>query len=188
MGEGRLYLIASGEEIGRRRARVAKGVVVEAWPDARGVGFWVGAESKAALDAAGGAPLRAELSLPASSVPIYYGPRLCDIDSLPREESVQTRVLSVHGIAVAWITLDRFGQRASYEPQSPADPIFHLRRPGTAVGHLWRLFATKSEAVVALHEMYGDDAEASAWAQALPFDDFDVLIRHEARPESPASS
>jgi hypothetical protein len=180
--EGRLSLIASGEEIARRRAKVPKGMVVEAWPDARGVGFWVGAASKAALDAAGDGPIHAELSLPASGVPIYYGPKLCDIDSLPREESLQTRVLSVHAIAVAWITLDRFGQRNSYEPQSPADPTFHLRRPGTAVGHLWRLFHTKSEAVVYLHEMYGDDSEAAEWAQALPFDDFDALISHHARP------
>ena len=187
MTEGRLFLIASGEEIARRRPKLPTGVVVEAWPDAKGVGFWVGAESKAALDAAGTAPIAAELSLPASSVPIYYGPRLCDLESLPREESLQTRVLSVHAIAVAWITLDRFGERNSYAPQSPADPTFHLRRPGTAIGHLWRMFRTKSEAVVYLHEMYGDDSEASEWAQALPFDDFDAMIRQSARPETRSS-
>jgi hypothetical protein len=181
---GRLFLIASGEEIARRRPKLPTGVVVEAWPDAKGVGFWVGAESKAALDAASNAPIGAELSLPASSVPIYYGPRLCDLESLPREESLQTRVLSVHAIAVAWITLDRLGERNSYEPQSPADPTFHLRRPGTAIGHLWRLFRTKPEAVVYLHEMYGDDSEAAEWAQALPFDDFDALLRRHVRPES----
>ena len=184
MTEARLFLIASGQEIARRRVKVPKGVVVEAWPDAKGVGFWVGPESKTALDAAGEAPIAAELSLPAPSVPIYYGPRLCDIESLPREESLRTRALSVHAIAVAWITLDRFGERNSYEPQSPADPTFHLRRPGTAVGHLWRLFHTKSEAVVYLHEMYGDESEAAAWAQALIFDDFDALLRHHARPEA----
>lgn len=184
MTDGRLFLIASGEEIARRRAKVPRGVVVEAWPDAKGVGFWVGAESKAALDEAGSAPIAADLSLPASSVPVYYGPNLCDLESLPREESLQTRVLSVHAIAVAWITLDRFGERNSYEPQSPADPTFHLRRPGTAVGHLWRLFRTKSEAIVYLHEMYGDDSEAAEWAPTLPFDDFDALLRHHAHPEA----
>lgn len=183
MTDGRLYLIASGDEIVRRRAKSPKGTVVEAWPDAKGVGFWVGAESKALLDAIDDAPLPAELSLPAASVATYYGPKLCDIDALPREESLRTRVLSVHGIGVAWVTLDRFGQRYTYEPQSPADPTFHLRRPGGAVGHVWRLFHTKSEAIVCLGEMYGYDSEAVEWAQALTVDDFDSLLRRDARPE-----
>ena len=54
----------------------------------------------------------------------------------------------------------------------------------TAERHLWRLFRTKSEAVVYLHEMYGDDSEAAEWAQTLPFDDFDALLRHHAHPET----
>jgi len=183
VSEGRLYLIASGDEIVRRRAKTPKGTVVEAWPDAKGVGFWVGAESKALLDGADDTPPVVELSLPSASVAVYYGPRLCDIDALPREESLRTRVLSVHGLAVAWVTLDRFGQRNTYEPRSPADPTFHLRRPGGTVGHLWRLFHTKSEAVVFLGEMYGHESEAVTWAQALTVDDFDALLRRYARPE-----
>jgi hypothetical protein len=185
VSEGRLYLIASGDEIVRRRAKIPKGTVVEAWPDAKGVGFWVGADSKALLDATDNRAMTAELSLPATSVPVYYGPMLCDIDSLPRVESLQTRVLSVHGIAVAWVTLDRFGQRNTYEPQSPLDPVFHLRRPGGSVGHLWRLFNTKSEAAVALGEMYGQESEAVEWAQTLNVDDFDDLIRRHAERERP---
>lgn len=185
MTEGRLYLIASGDEIVRRRAKTPKGTVVEAWPDAKGVGFWVGAESKTLLDATDDTAMAAELSLPSTSVAIYYGPQLCDIGALPLEESLQTRVLSVHGIAVAWVTLDRFGQRNTYEPQSPVDPIFHLRRPGGTVGHLWRLFHTKAEAVVTLGEMYGHESEAVAWAQALQVDDFDDLIRQHAQREQP---
>jgi hypothetical protein len=184
VSERRLYLLASGDEIARRRARVLKGAVVEAWPDAKGVGFWVGADSKALLDAAGGSPIGAEISLPASSVPIYYGPKLCDVNALPREESLKARVLSGHAIAVAWNTLDRFGERNSYQPQSAADPTFHLRRPGTLVGHLWRLFRAKSEAVAWLQELYGAEAEAVEWAHALPADDFDALIRRHARSES----
>jgi hypothetical protein len=185
VNDGRLYLIASGDEIVRRRAKIPKGAVVEAWPDVKGVGFWVGAESKALLDAAADIAMATELSLPATSVAIYYGPQLCDIDALPREESLQTRVLSVHGIAVAWMTLDPFGQRNSYEPQSPADPIFHLRRPGGAVGHLWRLFHTKAQATVALGEMHGRNSEAVEWAQALKVEDFDDLIRQYAERERP---
>ncbi|MGH7332302.1 MAG: hypothetical protein ACREKS_06030 [Candidatus Rokuibacteriota bacterium] len=185
MTAGRLYLIASSDEIVRRRAKTPKGTVVEAWPDVKGVGFWVGAESKVLLDATEDTAVSAELSLPATSVAIYYGPKLCDIDALPRAESLQTRVLSVHGIAVAWVTLDRFGQRNTYEPQSPVDPIFHLRRPGSTRGHLWRLFRTKAEAVVALREMHGQGSEAVEWAQALPVEDFDDLIRQHAQRERP---
>src|SRR5207244_3590585 len=84
-----------------------------------------------------------------------------DLESLPREESLKTRVLSAHGIAVAWITLDRFGQRASHEPTSPDDPVFHLRRVGGGAGHLWRLFRTRQEAVVYLGEAYGRDSEGA---------------------------
>ena len=105
---------------------------MEAWPDAKGVGFWVGSESKAALDEAGSAPIAADLSLPASSVPVYYGPNLFDLESLPREESLQTRVLSVHAIAVAWITLDRFGERNSYSRSPPPT------RPFTCAGRARR--------------------------------------------------
>lgn len=180
----RVYLIAAGAEIARRRTKAPPGRIVEAWPDARGDGFWVGAESKALLDGAGDAVLAAALSLPASSVAIYYGPQLCDLESLPTEESLRARVLSVHAVAVAWATLDRFGQRNQYEPQSPADPIFHLRRPGGTIGHLWRLFRTKTEAIVAMEELHGRDSEGVDWARALSVEDFDALLARDARVES----
>src|SRR5262245_60555282 len=170
----RLYFMTDGGEMVRRRAQVPRGSVVEAWPDmAVGGGtFWVGEDSKALLDAAGAAPLTAQLALPAEAVPSYYGPQLCDLDSLPREEPPRARVLSAHGVAVAWITLDRFGQRATHEPATPADPIFHLRRPGGGVGHVWRLFRTKPEAVAWMAEAYGRESEGSEWARGLPADDF----------------
>jgi hypothetical protein len=181
--EGRLSLIASAEEIARRRARLPKGLLAEAWPDAAGVGFWVGAESRANLDAADTTPIAVELSLPASVVPIYYGPWLCDLEALPAEDSVRTRVLSVHGIAAVWYTMDGRGQRRSYESRSPADPIFHLRRPGGAVSHLWRLFPTKAEAIAALAEEHGRDSEVAEWAERIPAEDFEALLRAHARPE-----
>lgn len=139
----------------------------------------MGDESKARLDATG-EPLPARLSLAADGVAVYYGPKLCDVESLPRGESLKTRVLSVHGIAVAWITLDRFGERVSYEPKAPTDPIFHLRRPGGGAGHLWRLYATKREAVIDLTERYGAEAEAVEWADALPIESWDDLLRRYA--------
>jgi hypothetical protein len=179
----RLYFVPDGDDMVRRRARVPKGPVVEAWPDlAVGAGtFWVGEDSKALLDAAGERPMPVQLALPAEAVPIYYGPRLCDLESLPREESLRARVLSAHGVAVAWITLDRSGQRTTHEPASPAEPVFHLRRPGGGAGHVWRLFRTRKDAVTWMGEAYGTDSEGAEWARALPAEDFDALLRRHAR-------
>jgi hypothetical protein len=175
---GRLYFLTDGQEMVRRRAQVEAGRVVEAWADLEvgGGSYWVGEESKALLDG-DGEPLRFQVALPDSAVPIYYGPKLSDVESLPREESLRARVLSGHGIAVAWVTRDRFGERTRYQAQAPTDPLFHLRRPGGGAGHVWRLFRTRSDAVVYLSEFYGNDAEAADWAQALPVDDFDELLR-----------
>ena len=178
----RLYFMAGGDEMVRRRARVPKGSVVEAWADLVGGGtYWVGEESKRLLDAAGDAPLSPQLSVPAEAVPIFYGPQLTDLESLPREESLRARVLSVHAIAVAWITLDRFGERASHEPKGPDDPIFHLRRPGGGAGHVWRRFESKADAIAFMREAYGAESEAVEWAEALEVADFEALLTRYAR-------
>jgi hypothetical protein len=177
----RLYFMAGGDEMVRRRALVPKGSVVEAWADLVGGGtFWVGEESKCLLDAAGDAPMTPQLSVPAEAVPVFYGPQLSDIESLPREESLRARVLSVHAIAVAWITLDRFGQRVTYEPKGPADPIFHLRRPGGGAGHVWRRFDTKADAITFMREVYGAESEAAEWAETLTIEDFESLLKRYA--------
>ena len=178
----RLYFVGDDREMVRRRAQVPKGSVVEAWADlAVGGGtFWVGEDSKALLDAAGEEPMPATLTVPAEAVAIYYGPRLCDLESLPREESLRARVLSAHAVAVAWTTLDASGQRTAPEPTSPAGPAFHLRRPGGGAGHVWRLFRTKREAIDWMQEAYGADSEGAEWARALPADDFDALIKRHA--------
>jgi hypothetical protein len=177
----RLYFMAGGDEMVRRRALVPKGSVVEAWADIVGGGtFWVGEESKRLLDAAGDGPMTPRLAVPADAVPVFYGPQLSDLESLPREESLRARVLSVHGIAVAWITLDRFGQRVSYEPKGPTDPIFHLRRPGGGAGHIWRRFETRTEAIAFMREAYGTESEASEWAETLAVEDFDSLLKRYA--------
>ncbi|HEU5319548.1 MAG TPA: hypothetical protein VFX28_02010, partial [Methylomirabilota bacterium] len=174
----RLYFLTDGKEMLRRRGLVPRDAVVEAWPDlvVGGGTYWVGEESKRLLDAAG-EPMRAELSVPADAVGVFYGPRLRDLESLPREESLRARVASAHGVAVAWVTLDAAGQRVAHEPASPADPTFHLRRAGGGAGHLWRLFETRAEAIAFVREQYGDDAEAAAWAEALPAADFAALLR-----------
>jgi len=178
---GRLYFMPDGDEMVRRRGRVPKSSVVEAWADRGGGGsFWVGDDSRRLLDEAGEAPMGVRLSVPEDAVLVFYGPGLCDVESLPREESLRARVLSMHGIAAAWITLDRFGERVSYEPKSPADAIFHLRRPGGGAGHVWRRFETKREAIDFMREAYGDDSEALEWAETLPVDDFDSLLRRFA--------
>ena len=142
----------------------------------------VGEESKRLLDASGPA-LPAALTLPDESVPIFYGPHLCDIESLPREESVRTRALSARGMAVAWITLDRFGERTTYQPASMDDPVFYLRRVGGGASHVWRTFRTRGEAVTYLSEAYGADSEGVTWAKALPVESFEELVtRYGRRP------
>ena len=172
-----IFLVSDGAEIGARRRRVPPGRLVEAWPDLYVAGdFWVGETSKALLDAQG-PPLPAKLSLDGSSVPIYYGPRLSDVESLPLEESLCGRILSAHGIAAVWITLDQFGVRAIHEPSGPSDPIFYLRRPAGTAAHVWRLFRSKREARVYMAEYYGKDSEGRDWADGLRIETFDELLR-----------
>lgn len=174
---GKIYLVAEGQEVTRRRKLAAPGLFIEAWQDlyVRGQ-FWMGDETKACLDSVG-SPLLSALTLDAEAVSIYYGPRLRDVESLPAEESLRARVLSAHGIAVAWITFDQFGERTKYEPASPADPIFYLRRPRGSSAHLWRLFRAKREAMVYMEEYYGKDSEAREWAQALPVEGYEDLVK-----------
>jgi hypothetical protein len=177
----RLYLLADVPEVLRRR-RLVTGQVIETWPDLYTAGeVWVGEGAKQALDAVG-VPLPARLSLDAAAVPIYYGPRLADVESLPLEESLLARVLSAHGLAVAWITFDQFGERTRYEPRGPADPVFYLRRPGGAAAHVWRLFRSRREAQVYLAEHYGRDSEGRDWAERLPVDTFAELLARRALP------
>ena len=183
---GRVYLIAEGAEIVRRRPLVPAGRFVEAWPDHYVAGdFWLGEDSKALLDGVG-TPIKAKLSLPGACVPIYYGQRLRDVESLPMEESVQARVLSAHGVAVAWITDDQFGNRTKYEPRSPTDPIFFLRRAGGGAIHLWRLFGTKPEAVEYMGGECSTDPEALPWAQTLPAETFEALLTRHATHDAEA--
>jgi len=175
----RLYLVTDASEIARRRPLVPRGQVVEAWPDLYASGeFWLGETSKALLDAAGATPLAPRVRVDARSVPIYYGPRLADVESLPLEESLQSRVLSAHGVAVAWITLDEGGERTRYEPRSPQDPIFYLRRPGGTAAHVWRLFKSRGEAEAYTAEAYGHGSDALAWARAIPAARYEDLITH----------
>jgi len=176
----RIFLVGDSVEIARRRKLVPGGSFVEAWPDLHVRGdAWIGEGSKALLDAPGD-PLPARLSVDGAHVPVYYGPRLRDVDSLPTEESLRSRVLSAHGISAAWITLDAAGARAQYQPQSPEDPVFFLRRPGGNAAHLWRLFHRREEAVVYMREYYGRDPEGAAWAESLPAATWEDLIERHA--------
>lgn len=177
---GRLYRIADTGEIARRRPLVGAGRLVEAWPDLFAKSeFWMGESAKMLLDATG-EPLPAKLELEPGAVSVYYGPRLCDVESLPAEESLQTRVLSARGIAAAWITIDRFGERTQYQPASPMDPVFYLRRPGGSAAHVWRLFQTRREAQVYMAEYFGDDPEGRQWAESLGAATWEEMIERYA--------
>lgn len=149
--------------------------------------FWLGEESKAALERVG-PPLAVILALPDQAVSVYYGPNLTDIDSLPSEESLKARVLSAHGIAVLWMTYDRFGRRSDLPSAAPTDPTFHLRRPRGLVAHVWRLFRTRQEAIEYVTQHLGDDPEAIGWVQTLPSDTFEALLERFANRPGPPQS
>ncbi|HUG38330.1 MAG TPA: hypothetical protein VML54_15335 [Candidatus Limnocylindrales bacterium] len=173
-----LYLVGDGPEIARRRPLVPRGQLVEVWADLYTPGqFWIGSASKRLLDAADDTPLASVREVRGEDVPIYYGPRDADAESLPLEESLRGRVLSGRGIAVACITIDDLGERRRHEPASPRDPIFYLRRPGGSAAHLWRLFRTKDEAKAYQGEFYGHDPKAREWASTLPWESYDDLVQ-----------
>jgi hypothetical protein len=200
---GWIYQVSDRAEIDRRR-QALPGVLIEVWPDLhagdlfwlgddetrraayaseqrarpRAGLHWIGETSKAALEGTG-EPLAWDLALDEAAVPIYYGPQLADADSLPREDSVRARALSVHAIAVVWATYDRFGVRVEHPPPSPLDPSFYLRRPGGKTVHLFHTLRTKTEAMTVMAERTSYDSDAIDWAEALPAEDFaDLLQRH----------
>ncbi len=179
---GSLYLVGDREEIDRRRKLLGPSRLVEVWQDLsdKHGWFWLGEESKQALDSVG-EELHCLLTIEETAVPIYYGPRLADVESLPSEESLRARVLSAHGIAVAWATYDRFGERNRYEPTTPTDATFFLRRPRGRAAHLWRLFRTRGEAVAYMTEHIATDPEAVTWAERLASEDFEGLLERFGR-------
>lgn len=178
----RVRLLADAAEVARRRRQVPPGRLLEAWPDLYETGrVWVGEEAYRLLEGAGGA-MAPVLALEAAAVPIYYGPRLRDPESLPLEDSLRARVLSAHGIAVAWITYDQLGERTVYEPTGPADPIFYLRRPASTAAHVWRLFRSRSEARAYMAEYFGRDMDGRDWTEKIAAESFeDLLARYALR-------
>lgn len=182
----RVHLVPDGGEIARRRPNLAPGQLVEAWPDLYLQGLsWLGEDGRRGLEVADG-PLPSALSIDAAHVRVYYGPQLTDVESLPVETSLRARVLSAHGIAVAWITLDQFGERVVHRVESPRDAVFFLRCPGGAVTHQWRLFQTRGEAIRFMNEHYPRDREAQEWAADLSVESYDDLLARHARAESDA--
>ena len=177
----RLYLIADGGEIAARRQQLP-GRFIETWPDLYGERqYWLTEDSKAVLDSVG-EPIRATVAVDPDAVPVYYGPRLVEIDSLPREDSLRARVLSAHGIAVVCITADTPAGGTSVSPQSPLDPVFFLRRPGGGAAHRWRLFTTKQDAIAWVGQAIPGDAEAEDWARALRVENFEELLARHGTP------
>jgi len=102
---GSLYCVSDKEEIDRRKKLLDKSVFVDVWrdlyiPNISWLGddqrmtysqkrerpptglCWMGEASKKALDSVG-EPLQRVLFLAEHAVPVYYGPRLTDLESLP---------------------------------------------------------------------------------------------------------
>lgn len=208
---GRIYLVSDRGEIDQRR-RELPGVLIEVWPDLHigdlfwlgddetrrvayaadrreqppGGLFWLGEASKAALDGVG-RPLAWDLAIDEALVPIYYGPRLTDTESLPREDSVRARVLSAHAIAAVWATYDAFGVRVEHQPHSPLDASFYLRRPGGKIVHLFRALGTRAEAITVMTARASSDPEGTDWAEKLPAQDFADLVQRHASARPPGS-
>ena len=204
---GRLYLVSDRQEIERRRPLVPPGTVLEIWQDLYAAGvvwlgddaarrvaygqprtdappglYWMGQAAKDALDRVA-APIPFALAVPETAVPVYYGPSLADAESLPSEETLRARVLSAHGIAVAWATYDESGGRRDPAPADPTDPTFFLRRPRGSAAHVWRLFRTRDAAVAYVAEHHARDPEARQWAEAIPVPDFDTLVQRFGTPD-----
>ena len=72
------------------------------------------------------------------------------------------------------------GYRRPHEPASPTEPVFHLRRPGGGAGHVWRAFTTRGEAIAFMRQAYGAPSEGADWAEGLPVEDFETLLRTRA--------
>lgn len=179
---GKLYLLADAAGIVERRQALPPTTYMELWQDLYHPGtVWVGEMGKRLLEDLGG-DLKVIMVLNEVAIPVYYGPGLRDVGSLPMEESVRLRVAAGHGIAVAWITYGGQGQRRRHDPSSPLDPIFYLRRPSTNEAHLWCLFRAKGEALTFMAEHFAEDLEAQEWAADLSVEDFDGLVqRYGAR-------
>ena len=81
----RVHALPDAGEVAKRRKLLPPGRLLEVWPDLYVPGrVWIGDEARALLETAGGA-LAVALSVDAAAVPVYYGPRLSDVESLPLE-------------------------------------------------------------------------------------------------------
>ena len=180
---GQLYLVGHAADLSERRKALPPRSYVEIWQDLFLPGaYWISEETKTLLEA-GREPLTLLWSLSGEHLPIYYGPRLRDLESIPGEDSVRLRVLSAHGIACAWVTYDREGRRWRYDPTGPHDPIFYLRHPGSNEAHLWQLFRTRSEVERFAAEALSEDPDAEAWARQVEVEDYEELLRRRGQRE-----
>jgi hypothetical protein len=183
-----LVLIRATPDLRARRERAArelpKGQLLETWrdvflPDL----FWMGEETKAALDAGGSAPLTAVARVDEEAVPIWQG-TVEEAGSLPTPRSIRTRTLAGHGIGAAWVRPLKGGAGLPHEPTGPEDAFFYLMRAGGSPNHLWRLFRSPADARYHLARALPADAAAAAWAEALAHEDYGALLR-SFNPDAP---
>ena len=174
----RIFRVDDGRAVRERQRALPQGTVVDAWPDVFDPrSFWIGEMAKRLLDAPG-APLRASVTVEGSRIAIYYPDEPRDGASLPPRDSLRVRVLSGHGIAVAWFgTTVGVGKRPLPEPASPEDAFFFLMRMGSRINHAWRLFRTRDEAIEFMGRHFPEDAKGRAWAEALPVTSYIDLLR-----------
>ncbi|HSB78996.1 MAG TPA: hypothetical protein VLM91_09420 [Candidatus Methylomirabilis sp.] len=174
----RIFRIEDGRAVRERQRALPRGTVVDAWPDVFDPrAIWIGETTKRMLEEKG-APLPASAVVEGSRIGVFFPDEPRDQASLPPEESLRMRVLSGHGMAVAWFgTTEGKGKRPLPEPVSPEDAFFFLMRMGSRINHAWRLFRAQDEAIEFMRRHFPDNAEARTWADALPAASFKELLR-----------
>jgi len=177
----RIYRVDDGRAVRERQRALPRGTVVEAWLDSFEPGtVWVSEATKRLLDGVG-PPLRPSLTVESAYIPIFFPDEPRDAASLPSEDSLRVRVVAGHGIAVTWYgTTSQVGGRPLPEPTSPEDAFFYLMKMGGSANHAWRLFRSRDEAVEFMARHFPDDAEARAWAEALPVARYPELLSRES--------
>jgi len=181
----RLYLTTVRDEIARRRPLVPKGRVVEAWVDHHdGNAVWIGDETKALLDEAGG-PLKVDLSLPAERVPSTTA-RRCATWSRCRARNRSRRACSPR-TGSRWPG-SRSTASVSARPMSRSRPPIRSSicdASGAAPATSGRLFQTRREAVVYNGRVVRSGIpRAPSGRKTLDVSDFEDLVKRFARPET----
>jgi len=187
----KIYRLGDIAEILKRKQAIPPGAPAQVWGDVleqSKVGllhlpkfFWVDEATKRVLNGLGD-PLESLFAVDGERIPIFSLKPPADMEDYPSETSVRVRVIAGHGIGVAWLQCDPGGTPLLHEPSSPRDAFFLLKRVGSNVTHLWRLFRSREDARWFLNTYFPEDPQVSTWPDLLPADDFEDFLRRYRLP------